>query len=75
MVATVAKIALIVFLVLAVCVIVVVYVRNSRGGRGLRFRSNSHVAQVHGAMPETPLPEWAADNEATGDRHRDPPGR
>jgi hypothetical protein len=61
--ATVAKVLLIGFLVVAVGFIVVTYIRKSRGGRNPGFRSNGHLAQIEGAMPVTPLPEWANDPE------------
>jgi hypothetical protein len=60
---TVLKLALIVFLVIAVGFVVVTFVRNSRAKGFPAPESSSHFGQIEGAMPPTPRPEWANQDD------------
>lgn len=63
---TIGKVALLAFLVLAVLVFVVVFIRKARARGGLTYRDSITYGALGGAMPPTPLPDWANEADDPG---------
>ncbi len=59
---TIGKVALLAFLVVAVLVFVAVLIYKARARGGFRYQDPITYGALGGAMPPTPLPDWA--NEA-----------
>jgi hypothetical protein len=74
MVLDIVKVAAVIVIVVGVGVLVVTFIRKSRANGFPTYESNSHYAQMRGAMPPTPKPEWVdwedeeSSTDGSGDR-------
>lgn len=68
------KVAVIAFIVTGIVVLIVRGVRTSRANRSdpnWKGRGQpGHEASIHGAMPNTPLPDWAHWDDQDDEPHR-----
>jgi hypothetical protein len=74
--AVVVKVALIAFIVGGIAALITRAVRRSRANKlDPRWKPHGgqpgHEASAHGAMPNTPLPEWAYWDDTGDDEHHD----